>query len=73
MFIDEQGVSEADEVDGLDDTAIHLLALSGDRPVGTARILVDGNTGKIGRVYVLRYARGTGVGAANTKKRHTTH
>ena len=26
VFIDEQGVSEADEVDDLDDIAIHLLA-----------------------------------------------
>ena len=26
VFIEEQGVSEADEVDGLDDQAIHLLA-----------------------------------------------
>jgi len=64
VFIDEQGVSEADEVDELDEAAIHLLALDGDRPVGTARMLVKGATGKIGRVCVLRDARGTGLGAA---------
>ena len=64
VFIDEQGVSEADEVDGLDDAAIHLLALDGDHPVGTARLLVKGATGKIGRVCVLTSARGTGLGAA---------
>jgi predicted GNAT family N-acyltransferase len=63
VFIEEQGVSEADEVDGLDDGAIHLLAFADDRPVGTARILVTGSTGKIGRVCVLPEARGTGVGA----------
>lgn len=64
VFIQEQGVSEADEVDGLDGTAIHLLALDGDTPVGTARLLLKGNLGKIGRVCVLPQARGTGLGAA---------
>jgi ElaA protein len=64
VFIEEQGVSEADEVDGLDESAIHLLALVNNAPVGTARLLVAGSTGKIGRVCVLREARGTGLGAA---------
>lgn len=63
VFIQEQGVSEADEVDGLDDTAIHLLAWDGDAPVGTARLLLKGSLGKIGRVCVLPKARGTGLGA----------
>ena len=64
VFIEEQGVSEAEELDGLDEAAIHLLALDGGRPVGTARLLVRGATGKIGRVCVLPEARGTGLGAA---------
>ncbi len=64
VFIDEQGVSEADEVDGLDPEAIHLLAWDGDAPVGTARLLLKGKIGKIGRVCVLQEARGTGLGAA---------
>lgn len=64
VFIDEQGVSEADEVDGLDDEAIHLLACDGDVPAGTARLLLKGSVGKIGRVCVLPQARGTGLGAA---------
>lgn len=64
VFIEEQGVSEADEVDGRDDGAIHLLALQGEVPVGTARLLVKGAKGKIGRVCVLCEARGTGLGAA---------
>ncbi len=63
VFIEEQGVSEADEVDGLDEGALHLLACHGAEPVGTARILVKGRTGKIGRVCVLPAARGTGLGA----------
>jgi predicted GNAT family N-acyltransferase len=64
VFIDEQGVSEADEVDDLDGVAIHLLAVEQGRPVGTARLLVLGDTGKIGRVCVLKDRRGAGLGAA---------
>jgi|APEBP8051073178_1049388.scaffolds.fasta_scaffold00151_19 ElaA protein len=64
VFIEEQGVSEADEIDDQDDTALHLLATLAGDPVGTARILLQGDTGKIGRVCVLPQARGTGLGAA---------
>lgn len=64
VFIEEQGISEADEMDDLDDQATHLLALQDGQPVGTARLLQKGRTGKIGRVCVLPVARGTGLGAA---------
>lgn len=64
VFIEEQGVSEADEVDDLDDQAIHLLATLDGVPVGSARLLTYGATGKVGRVCVLPAARGTGLGAA---------
>ena len=64
VFIEEQQVSEAEEVDGLDGAALHLLASDGCRPLGTARILIDGATGKIGRVCVLAESRGRGIGQA---------
>ena len=64
VFIEEQGVSEADEVDDRDGEAIHLLATVAGRPVGSARLLIEGDTGKIGRVCVLAEARGEGIGAA---------
>ena len=63
VFIEEQGVSEADEVDDKDDLAIHLLARLNGKPVGSARLLVQAKVGKIGRVCVLPEARGTGLGA----------
>ena len=63
VFIEEQGVSEADEVDDKDDEAIHLLATQNGKPVGSARLLVMGEIGKIGRVCVLAEARGAGLGA----------
>lgn len=64
VFIDEQGVPEADEVDDLDDVAIHLLAVLEGAAVGSARLLTEGAMGKIGRVCVLGRARGAGIGAA---------
>lgn len=64
VFIEEQGVPEADELDGTDAGAIHLLAALAGRPIGTARLKIAGDTGKIGRVCVLPGARGTGLGRA---------
>lgn len=64
VFIDEQGVSAAEEVDGRDGNALHLLALVDGIPMGCARILVGDGVAKIGRVCVLKQARGSGLGAA---------
>ncbi len=64
VFIEEQGVSEADELDSLDAQAVHLLARLKDEAVGSARLLTYGPTGKIDRVCVLQQARGKGIGAA---------
>jgi ElaA protein len=64
VFIEEQGVPEALERDEYDATALHLLATLDGQPVGTARMLLKGDTGKIGRVCVLSEARGKGIGAA---------
>lgn len=63
VFVDEQGVPVEEERDALDDSATHLLALQDDTPVGTARIVFQDDTAKIGRVCVVKTARGTGLGA----------
>lgn len=67
VFIEEQGVPEAEEVDGLDGDAIQLLAHQGGQVIGTARILMFPTYGKIGRVAVLQEARGSGAGVALIK------
>lgn len=64
VFIEEQQIAEAEEMDDLDDQAIHILATDNGAPVGTARLLIDGETGKIGRICVLKSHRGAGLGAA---------
>ena len=64
VFIEEQGVSEADEVDGRDPDCLHWLAWRDDVPVATLRVLPKGRDAKVQRVAVLPEARGTGLGAA---------
>lgn len=64
VFIVEQNVPEDEEWDGLDGQAIHLLAIAGGKPVGTARMRKVDGLGKIERVCVLAEARGTGTGRA---------
>lgn len=65
VFVAEQGVPLADEFDGLDAAATHLLAHLGARPVGTLRWRrIAPDTAKIERVAVLRDCRRRGVGQA---------
>ncbi len=64
VFIEEQGVPEADEIDDHDDDAFHLLLTEDGSPLGSARLLLGDGFVKIGRVCVLKQARGRGFGAA---------
>ena len=60
VFVDEQGVPLELESDGRDAQAVHFLAVDGgDRPVGTARLLADG---QIGRIAVMPALRRRGIG-----------
>jgi predicted GNAT family N-acyltransferase len=64
VFCGEQGVARAEEVDGRDDEATHLVAVVDGAVVGTCRLLPAGDTIKLGRLVVARDARGRGIGAA---------
>jgi predicted GNAT family N-acyltransferase len=73
VFIQEQGVSETEEIDAHDGnpegvtSAVHVVAYLAGRPVATGRLLLDAPPGKsahIGRVAVLRDYRGQGLGKA---------
>jgi predicted GNAT family N-acyltransferase len=62
VFIEEQSVPPDLEWDGLDEECVHALALTqASEPIGCARLLPDGN---IGRMAVLKSWRGKGVGSA---------
>ena len=62
VFIDEQGISEADEYDGTDHACVHLVAYENDRPIATGRIMLSGDDYIIGRVAVLKSHRGQRLG-----------
>lgn len=59
VFIFEQSIPAELEWDEEDLSAVHFLAVEGDYAVGTARLLADG---EIGRVSVLKDWRGLRVG-----------
>ncbi|MBV0933682.1 GNAT family N-acetyltransferase [Marinobacterium weihaiense] len=61
VFIEEQKVPPVLEFDGLDATAVQVLARVDGESVGTGRVLDDGH---IGRIAVLKAHRGIGLGAA---------
>jgi predicted GNAT family N-acyltransferase len=64
VFVAEQSVPPELEWDAEDAGALHFLALEGDYPIGTARLLPDG---EIGRLSVLKDWRGLKVGDALLK------
>jgi predicted GNAT family N-acyltransferase len=68
VFVREQGVPEAIELDRDDRKAFHFLASVDDKAVGTARLVLRNGKAKIGRMAVLKSYRGKGVGKALLKR-----
>jgi predicted GNAT family N-acyltransferase len=62
VFIGEQNVSEDEEYDGLDDTALHLIVYVDEEPAATGRIWHDGAGFRIGRLAVRKRFRGQKIG-----------
>jgi predicted GNAT family N-acyltransferase len=60
VFIQEQHVSEREEWDDEDSTALHVMAFKDGEPVATARLT---QKGKIGRMAVLKTHRKQGIGS----------
>lgn len=63
VFVDEQGLSEDMVRDELDAMAIYALVFDErDAPSGTGRLVIDEDRFMLGRVCVLKEARGQGLG-----------
>jgi predicted GNAT family N-acyltransferase len=62
VFIHEQGVPEAIELDGDDKNAVHFIAFNRGQAVGTARVVLRQRIAKIGRMAVLKSYRRKGIG-----------
>ncbi len=63
VFVAEQNVPPEEELDALDEVAVHVLVLHGGQPAGTARA-IEKSPGlwKIGRVAVAAPFRKHGIG-----------
>lgn len=59
VFVQEQGVAETLEWDGLDAGCRHVLAWDNGAPIATGRLLPSG---QIGRMAVRKQWRGRGIG-----------
>ncbi|HEX6585879.1 MAG TPA: GNAT family N-acetyltransferase [Solirubrobacterales bacterium] len=62
VFCDEQGVALEEELDGLDDDAVQIVALDESGVVATCRLRFVGEACKLERMAVGRRLRGLGVG-----------
>lgn len=67
VFVREQHVDPSIEWDGRDGDARHFLAWFEGEPAGTARLLIEGETARFGRMAVLPEFRRAGVGRALVK------
>ncbi len=72
VFIEEQGVAEAEELDGRDPGCEHVLLVIDGRDVATARLRLvdDGRVAKVERVAVEAADRGAGHGATVMRGLH---
>lgn len=64
VFVGEQGVPLEIERDSADQKAIHIIAQYDNQSVGCGRIVFYQDTGKIGRLAVVKEYRGQGIGKA---------
>lgn len=69
VFVDEQKVPAALEVDAFEDLSLHLVLYKGVEPIATARIYELTNaTYKVQRVAVLKEYRTSGIGTILMKE-----
>jgi predicted GNAT family N-acyltransferase len=64
VFVEEQGVGPAAEIDGLDDEATHFVAMEGAEAVATDRMRILDGEAKLERMAVDSAFRGRGLGLA---------
>jgi len=63
VFVEEQGVPEDMELDGLDSQALHMVVKDGEGVIGTARVMfLPDRQAKIERMAILKPVRRRGIG-----------
>lgn len=81
VFVEEQGINEDIEYDGLDSEALHVIVKSSEQIIGTARVRFPATgEAKIERMAVLKPFRQRGVGSemmsflsSELRVRHISH
>jgi predicted GNAT family N-acyltransferase len=61
VFVKEQNCPPEEEWDEFDRSSKHFIAYEGDKILGCGRLMASG---QVGRMAVLKHARGNGVGGA---------
>ncbi len=64
VFVREQGIASAQDLDGRDEQAIHALGLINGEPVATGRVFIENGVGILARIAVLPGLRGHGIARA---------
>jgi predicted GNAT family N-acyltransferase len=64
VFVGQQGVTLEADRDGLDPSALHIVAVDDGRVVGTCRLVFDERLARLGRMAVEPDRRGRGLGRA---------
>ena len=62
VFVEEQKVPIEEEIDEYDKEAVHVIAKEDGVVIGTGRLVIEGEKGRIGRMAVDKKYRGQGVG-----------
>lgn len=62
VFVEGQSVPLERELDGLDDTAEHIIVLLGDEPIGCTRVRYDERGARLERIAILKEWQGRGFG-----------
>ncbi|CAH0990334.1 Acetyltransferase [Sinobacterium norvegicum] len=61
VFVEEQNCPPEEEWDEFDRSSKHFIAYEGDKVLGCGRLMASG---QVGRMAVLKHARGMGVGGS---------
>jgi predicted GNAT family N-acyltransferase len=65
VFVEEQGIDEREEYDGLDDSSLQFVVKTAGEIIGTARVrFITGDCAKIERMAILKPFRKHGAGKA---------
>jgi predicted GNAT family N-acyltransferase len=64
IFGEEQGIPREMDLDGKDDSSIHvfLCQANSPEPIASGRLTIEGNTGILSRIAVVQDFRGSGIG-----------